>query len=138
MRCDRCDDMREQVRWLEKELAMRHAVDAQYAVARAFRITPGAATMLARLYAAAGGHVASWQLLEATAPAGYDDDRDPKTVSVRICIIRRAMGPGVIETLYGKGYRLTDVGMARVAAVLPVPAVQPSLPGKLTIPAGVG
>ncbi len=42
-------------------------------------------------------------------------DESLQTVSVNVCCIRRALGPGAVETLRGAGYRASPAFMARIA-----------------------
>lgn len=128
--CDRCAELEEQVAWLKSELGMRPAVSATYALARALRITPGVAKMLAALHSAKGNFLSTYRLLDVTATPGREDERDPNLVKVGVWRIRQAMGRGAIITCYGKGYQLSDEGMAKVSAILR-PLDTPAAPGRV-------
>ncbi len=56
--------------------------------------------------------------MEATADTAIDDDRDSNVIKVHVWNLRQVLGRDAIHTAWGRGYNLTDAGMARVAAIL--------------------
>jgi DNA-binding response OmpR family regulator len=116
--CERCPELKERIAWLESELGIVNQRETMLALSRGLKIRPGAATLLARLYAARGKFVTTYQLLDLTADVARDDDRQINNVSVTIFTLRKALGRDAIDTAYGHGYRLSAAGVVRVAAIV--------------------
>jgi DNA-binding response OmpR family regulator len=124
--CDRCAELEERVAWLESELGLRRETEAEDRLHRfmtseaAYTINrPGACRFTLALYRARGRAVSRPQVLEAVPPvAGGEDERNWRIVDVWACHARRALGVDAIQTVRSRGYRLTEAGMARVAAIL--------------------
>lgn len=121
--CDRCPELEERIAWLESELGVQQAADMHQRLRRGLGHSApranGATRLISVLYAAHGRPLSYCQLLEGIPPqAGGDDERDSKIVAVWVSHARKALGRGLIETCWGYGYRLSDDGMARVAAIL--------------------
>ena len=81
---------------------------------------PQACQVIAALYGAKGKVVSHQRLFQVVPPRdlGADDDRGPNFMSVLVHRARKALGLDAIQNVHGVGYRLTDVGMARVAAII--------------------
>lgn len=139
--CARCEELEERVAWLEGELSQQLSDDAHQrlrnamllgcAAARDSSGRAGAAQLVLALYAARGRVMSRLQLMEAMPPkAGGEDERDPQIVQVRVCLARKGLGHDLIENVWGRGYRLSEVGMERVAAIisLAAPAAHPPAP----------
>jgi DNA-binding response OmpR family regulator len=129
MTCARCEELEEQVAYLKSELGLSNDVETSDRLRRAMRGTyrpthaSGACGLVLALYAAKGRLRAKWSLMEAIPPRnGGDDDRNPKIIDVYVSCARKGLGHDAIETVWGRGYRMTDVGMERVRAILNPPA----------------
>lgn len=119
----RCADLEEQNAWLRRELGYRHSDATIGLLSDALRRGKyggrvSCAKMLATLYGAGGNVVSKWQLMDATSDLSFEDERDSSIVKVWITHIRSALGFDAIENVWGKGYRLSPSGMAKVSAVL--------------------
>lgn len=124
MICARCEQLEERVAWLESELGLQRDNDT-YAKLRAYSraVVPGysntAARFIMALYGARGRVVSRFALLEAMPPRnGGEDERSLNILSVWACWARKVVGRDGIEALWGRGYRLTPIGMARVAEIV--------------------
>lgn len=129
MTCARCEELEERVAWLESELGIqRDATDYARLRIAMKRASPAGAggwsrrsgVLLVMALLQANGRVMSrLQLLEAIPPADRgDDDRSPKIIDVWVCCARRAFGADLIDTVMGRGYRLSEVGSERIRAIL--------------------
>ena len=127
MSCARCEQLEEEVAFLKSELGQGTADGDLQALRMAMRHVAGRnrigrsspAAVVLTLYRAHGRILSKHQLMEALPPrAGGDDDRIPKIVDVWVCRARIGIGRDSIENVWGRGYRLTPVGMARVAEIL--------------------
>jgi len=107
--CVRCEDLEEEVAYLRRELAIANAQDVTDRLRRHFRLSGQQATVLAALYNARGRNLTQ-DFLEDIAPPIHGHDRQPKHMQVQICNIRNKVGRQAIETSYGAGYRITDLG----------------------------
>lgn len=125
--CPRCEQLEEEVAYLKAELglvvgsddiqALRGAMRDAGSPDRIGRTSPASVVMA--LYRAKGRTLSKYQLMEAIPPRDRaEDDRNEKIVDVWICRARKGIGRDALENIWGKGYRLTPVGMARVAAIL--------------------
>lgn len=81
---------------------------------RRYGVTWAQSKLLLRLYEAAGDLVPGDDLLE-TRSHPYSG---PKTLTVQVCMARKRVGYGTIETQWGKGYRLSERGLAKVKGAL--------------------
>jgi DNA-binding response OmpR family regulator len=128
MKCASYEELQERVAWLESELGLQRdaAVIEKLkqamagALAHPHRSRGQAAALVAALYAAKGRPVSALQIFEAVPAkdAVSDDDRRPNNISVWVVTARKALGRDAIENIHGKGYYLTEEGMAKVAAIL--------------------
>lgn len=126
--CQRCEELEERVAWLESELGLQRDADVEARMLAAFPHQAGvpyhpsrrgALRALLALYQAKGRPVTHLQILEAVPPAnGGDDERTSNLVATWVCVARRIVGRDAIESVWGKGYRLTPTGLARVSAAL--------------------
>lgn len=95
---------------------------------------PQVCKLVAALYGARG-RVVSLQRLFAVIPSQAgpgDDERHSNFMSVLVHRARKALGADAIQNVHGVGYRLTDRGLDRVAAILgegPVTAAPPKHDG---------
>jgi DNA-binding winged helix-turn-helix (wHTH) protein len=131
MSCARCAELEEEIAYLKGELGIRADAEVVDRIRRGLltvRIANSggkhqAAECLAALYAAKGRTVSPWNLMSAVpGPSRLGENRTPNIVTVWIHMCRRLLGREAIENVYGKGYRLTPAGMARVTALIRAPA----------------
>lgn len=116
--CERCEELEERIAWLEGELHLRHETSDLGAIQAAYRLSPGEAAILLSLYKARGRTMRSHVLLESLPARDHARDRDPKSVDVRICRIRRRIGRDAISTIWGHGYSISETGASAVRATL--------------------
>jgi len=109
MTCPHCAALEEEIAYLKDELALTRSKDVVDRLRRHFRLSGQQATVLAALYNARGRCLQQW-FLEEIAPPVADKERQPKHMQVQICNIRNKVGKGAIETVWGAGYRITDLG----------------------------
>ena len=116
--CPHCDDLRERIAWLESELGLRVDPGKAETVRRALKVTPQAASILLALFQA-GGQMVSRAMLDDAMPAvRRDPDFSTNVVDVMVCKARKRLGRDAIENVWGRGYRMTPDGLARVGAIL--------------------
>lgn len=118
MICDRCAALEERVAWLEGELGLRVDASQIQALCQAFGLSPGAAHLVRALHGGRGRAVTHLQLLEAIPSPDRLADRSLSNVNTLVCRARKGLGQDSIANVWGRGYRLTDVGMDRVSAIL--------------------
>lgn len=124
MTCEHCEELKERIAWLESELGLQRDFDALKKIHGEMKgSTPNpkwsVARMLLAMYAAKGRPMSRAQMLEASPPRSRgEDDRAFSLTSVWVCKAREIFGREIIENVWGVGYRLTPVGMAKIAAIL--------------------
>lgn len=121
MTCNRCEELKERVAWLESELGVQVNTSDAITICRELKIRPQAGQIVLALYRAKGRLVSNLQLWDAipqVVSPKFDDDRSYKMLDVQVCNARKGLGDGMIETVWGKGKALSPAGMARVAAIL--------------------
>jgi len=113
---ERIADLEEQVAFWKRE-AGSVTGDARIATLKArLRVSPKEAELLMVLYEAHG--IVSKERANLLLK-GYDRVfRDPKTIDVWVCRLRRLLGADIIETVWSSGYLLTDTGRAVVDSAL--------------------
>lgn len=87
---------------------------------RGFGLTAGEGHVLGVLWrAGAVGLVRHERLTEDMPGKAWEDrESDSNTASVLICRLRKKLGAAAIETVFARGYRITDTGMALCARAL--------------------
>ena len=123
MTCARCEDLREEVAFLKRELGLERDADAQVRLRRAFRLSGREASILARLLARKG--LLPKQTLWQSLYEDGDSEAALKIIDVYVSRLRRALPAGSIDTIWGQGYTLTPVGREACAAALREPAPPP-------------
>jgi hypothetical protein len=121
--CERCAELEERVAWLESELGIQGAAQRSRLLREALRDERGhrcrgGASLLAALYDAQGRPLNRQQLLDSLPTLDGQVDRCAKVVDVYVCVIRKTLGQGIISTVFGHGYRITEAGSEMVAAIL--------------------
>lgn len=115
----RCESKDERIADLERELGLDLNRAEIAALAAALRVRPQASRLLLGLYKAKGRTLSSARCMAFMPPHfTYEDDRLQSTVRVMVYQIRSATSHGIIQTVFGHGYRITEAGAARVAAIL--------------------
>lgn len=124
MTCPHCEELRERIAFLEGELGMQvrdteHALVAAAIKGQRFGGRQQVADFILTLYRAKGRVVGTFQVLEAIPPKDHGgDERNPDIVKVWAHTARLAIGRSCIETCWGRGYRMTPLGLEKVAAIL--------------------
>jgi DNA-binding winged helix-turn-helix (wHTH) protein len=124
--CDRCPELEERVAWLESELGIQRSVQVvrrlrEFMLSQTGKSKVGrsqVAELVAALYAANGRPLTRYQIMEAIPSPTGRDDRDDKLVDVWVCFARRSFGRETISNVWGRGYALSGVGVAKVAGIL--------------------
>jgi len=122
--CQRCEELEERVAWLESELGLQRAADVFAKIRAAMpavvhgNLRGRATGLVTALYKAEGRTMTSYQIMEALPALSGIDERDPGIVKVWVCAARKTLGRDSIETVWGRGYRMTPAGLARVKAIL--------------------
>ena len=125
--CLRCEELEERVAWLEGELGLV-SENEQFRLLRTAMLAPSnsrsrvgraaAVNLVLALYRARGRTLSRPQLLDAIPSPSGNSERLDTIINVWVCFARRCFGNDAIESVWGKGYRLTDSGMTQVAAIL--------------------
>ncbi len=114
--CEQCEELRERVRQLEDRAYGR---DIQWEAPTWLRLTRMQEALVRVLLVAAGRTVSREYLYDATrvAIAAYRSGTDIKIVDVVLSHLRGKLRPvGIeIETVWGRGYRLTPENAQRLA-----------------------
>jgi len=120
--CPGCEELRERIAWLESELGLQSELDLESRLERVMDSIraihvgrPQIARFMLALYAAKGRPVTHFQLLEAMPGS---EERQPHFTAVIACRARKVFGADAIENIYGRGFRITQAGMARIAEIL--------------------
>ena len=124
--CPHCADLRERVAWLESELSIQHDAGDMLKLKTAFGMTPQCARIVLALHAAKGAPVSRQRIEELTEEFAYgnrgkgslDGETSNNLVSVAAHRVRGYLGHDTVLCLRGRGYALSDVGLAMVGEVL--------------------
>lgn len=122
--CDRCDELEEEVAYLRSELGLVRDSDViarlrdhMRGVEDAGGHRPHGAQVVAALYAAKGRPLTRLQLLDACPSRTGSDERGTRLIDVWVYHARRSLGRDAIANVWGSGYRLTEIGMAKVGEI---------------------
>jgi DNA-binding response OmpR family regulator len=123
MTCARCDRLEEENVYLKSELGLQVEAGHLAEVMTAFKATHGEARMIMALYRARARAVSREQLFDVLPghDHGVGQDSTFKVVDTLMVRVRRKLGDDAVTTLHGVGYRMSEAGSARVAAVLTPP-----------------
>jgi DNA-binding response OmpR family regulator len=117
-----CDELRERVRQLEAQLFEEVTLRHEQLVRDRFKLEPGQAWTVMRLYAAKGRALNKYWLMDNRPykPRKMDEfDRDEESVlRVHVHYVKKKIGADAIGRRKGAGYYMTDVGLERVKGVL--------------------
>jgi DNA-binding response OmpR family regulator len=111
--CENCELLRHQL----AELRMEPTLDDLQALKSAFNLSMGQATLVMALYTAGGKAVTNNRLF-ALRRASHNNEAGIELLKVYACHIRRRLGKDALETIWGRGYRLTDIGIETVSNAL--------------------
>ena len=113
------EELEEEVAYLRRELGLMRDDNEIAALRRAYPMHRGGARVVMALRAAAPRGLTYLQLDEAVPQIkGTSGERDLKIITVWTHYARKALGHDAIETVWGKGLRLTPSGIALVDAAL--------------------
>lgn len=115
MMCGRCAELEAQIVSLKAELGHVVEPSSVQQVMRGFGLTGQEAETLLMLHGAGGNVVAAWRVMERLHGS---TPRDMKLIQVLVCRIRKRLGANAIDNVWGRGYMITDVGKAKVDAVI--------------------
>lgn len=118
MTCAHCEDLEEQVAYLESELGLRLAADELAGLRATFGLTPSEARAVLALHRAAGRTVTRAQVEEVMPSPTGKEERSRSLLSSTMFHIRRKLGPGIVETVWSAGFRITPAGQKLVASAL--------------------
>lgn len=97
--------------------------DREVAFTRAFKLTPMMAGLVSRLYAARGRVLTAEALSDSLSfvpgrldHAGVGDEAG--LIKVMVSKLRKRVGADAVETVWRRGYRLTETGLALCDAAL--------------------
>lgn len=117
--CDRCEELEEDIAYLKSELGLRAGLDEIEALRKAFGLTPSCAKLVLALYRAKGRTVTQLQMLEIMPPRyTIEDDRTSQIVNVQCSKTRKALGPGLLQNVWGQGFKLSPAGLDIVGLAL--------------------
>lgn len=115
MTCETCAELRERIAYLESELRIQ-ADDTEFArVKSAFRLEPMSTRIVLALWKARGDVVSRWRLEELIRG---DNDCSEGLLKVHVSRVRKRMGADAVENVWGRGYRLSDEAIGRVAGAI--------------------
>ena len=109
------DELLEENRFLRRQLALEVEPGRADRLAVAFKLSPFQGTILAAMYARGGD--------QTLTPAHIEDlsNLGGNAASVHICRMRKKLGgPDTIETVWGRGWRVSPELRARIDALTPV------------------
>lgn len=114
---------REEIKFLRRQVNVQAETSVVDTLARMFKLTLQEAALLGALYEARGRTLSKWALEESLPKGDIMRDRDIKIVDVVVCKLRRKVGAAAIDTLWGRGYGISAVGLERINAALAGDAV---------------
>lgn len=124
MMCARCEELEEEVAYLRSELRLSGS-EAEIDRLRDFLGPTGSRGLVVgfvmALHRANGRTLAPWTLLDAMPSPTGNQDRTQELVKSVACFARKALGRDAIETVWGRGYRLSPAAMVRITNALARP-----------------
>jgi DNA-binding response OmpR family regulator len=117
--CAKCEELKERIRELERDLEQALSQDEQVYIREYFGLTYNETDVLVQLYKAKGRAVQNWTLLDNLPARRTSDYRNSSNV-IRVIVhsIRNRMSQDSIETAWGYGYRLGKPGLERIQAAI--------------------
>lgn len=120
MTCAHCSELLAEVTELRRQLALEVDHTKAETFCAALGITPQQAAIVAALYDAKDRPISKGAVLDLM-PVSWGERTDDKIVDVQICMIRKVLGAGFIETVRMRGYSLSQVARANCDAALVMP-----------------
>lgn len=124
MTCLHCEELEAQNRVLRGKLAMDLDRSRIATLCRTFRFAPQVGMVVVALHSVNGRVLSRGQLDERLGDPTGTTMRSFKHIEVLVNRARSAMGSATIETQWGLGYRLTDLGRLIVDEALEGPKVR--------------
>ncbi len=125
MTCPHCEELREEIRFLKRQVDVEVVASQIDRFMGAFGAPPASAMILSALYNAKGRVLSRTQLDEAAPATRVDpDQRDLKIIDVRISRLRKKLGEHAIQNVWGRGYYLTEIGRLQVEEALEAKAAR--------------
>ena len=116
--CERCAALERENASLKAELAKRTRVDVVGRMRADLGVTEHGAKLLLALYKTPG-RLVTHDAVRAALPGRYLKSRQTiRDLRSTVCQVRRDVGPGVVETILGRGYMLTDRGVDLIRATM--------------------
>lgn len=112
---ERIAELEEENAYLRGELGMLTDNDAVARIRAALGIRTGAARLLFSLYRS-NRTLPTWQLVALLPPGRRGDETH--LIKVYVSFVRKALGRDAVETTWGIGYRLTQVGRGKLSIIL--------------------
>lgn len=114
--CQRCEDKDAELEYLRGELALIDDIDTERRLREVACLEGNTEPRLLMHLMRCRHHTATrLQLADLLG-----EDTNPKAVDVFLSRIRGRLGHDLIETIWGQGFRLTEVGVSRINAMLEV------------------
>lgn len=111
--CQRCEDKDAELEYLRGELALVDNIEAERRLRVSARLEGNTEPRILLHLMRCRHHTATrLQLADLLG-----EDTNPKAMDVFLSRIRGRLGHDLIETIWGQGFRLTEVGMARLEAL---------------------
>lgn len=118
--CARCEDLEEEVAWLKSELGIQRSRDAEHRLAAKWGLSDRESQVLFHLVQRKGETASTHAIWEQFYGDGSVDS-DSKAIKVFVCYLRRKLPDGWIDTVWGRGFRLTSEALAECLAVIAAP-----------------
>jgi DNA-binding response OmpR family regulator len=114
---NQAEELREQLRAYQDEDRQRKDDENYRALRDAFGLSVQQAWICMALYQRGQTVMTTWLLDNRNAIIA--EDTDPRTIIVQVCKMRKKLPKGSIVNVWGKGYRMTEIGRAAVRGILP-------------------
>jgi len=120
MECERCEELKERIAWLETELGLRVKNDNTATIMQTFHLTPIEAWFVLVLWEAKGRPVDRYWLLDNRPTTRDRISEYPSLNMLRVYInkVRAQIGKGSIKGVWGVGYAMTPEGMELITKTL--------------------
>lgn len=111
MTCARCEELEAALAFYRAELGLARKDDRLVALQTRLGLTAREAYLFDVLHGA-NGRIMSRLHLDEIIPGSRADDSFLQTFAVQVHRIRKKLGFDAIETVWGKGWRITEAGRA--------------------------
>lgn len=127
MACDHCEELKEEIRFLQRELSLRGAEESINRFVIEWGLTRKEAEILAALNRRPGS-VIPREMLWDTLYLNGDYEPAVKIIDVFMSKLRAKLAPEFILSVWGTGYLLSEAGVKACAEVL---ASEPKAPAEI-------